>query len=184
LSRDFIYTFNIYLKPGLYQVRVGALDTKTNKTGSANEWIQVPDLTSGKLELSSVMVGKRTQSPTTNASTKILTTQDGVIASVDHRFSNNAYLRFLIFVYNAAVSATDAKPDVALQVQVVRDGQPVVTTPQKKITTDGLPDMKSIPYAAEVPLDTLSTGRYVLQITAVDRVAKTTATQQTRFEIE
>jgi hypothetical protein len=34
-----------------------------------------------------------------------------------------------------------------------------------------------------LPLKTLAPGRYVLSITAIDRVAKTSASQQLRFDI-
>jgi hypothetical protein len=71
-----------------------------------------------------------------------------------------------------------------LQIQVVRDDQPVVTTALKKIETEGLQDLQRLPYAAEVPLEGLPGGRYFLKVTAVDRVSKRSASQQARFEIE
>jgi hypothetical protein len=90
----------------------------------------------------------------------------------------------MVFVYNAANAPADAKPDVALQIQIVRDDQPVVTSPLRKIPLDGIEDLKRLPYAAELPLTGLPAGRYVLQITAVDRVSKQSSSQQTRFEIQ
>ena len=103
---------------------------------------------------------------------------------MDHRFHGHSYLRFLVFVYNAAPSPADSKPDVALQVQVVRDEQPVVTTALRKVSTEGVQDLMRLPYAAEIPLQGLATGHYLLQITAVDRVSKRSVYQQARFEIE
>ena len=44
--------------------------------------------------------------------------------------------------------------------------------------------MAAIPYAAELSLSRLPAGSYLLQVTAVDRVAKQSVSQQTRFEIE
>ena len=40
-----------------------------------------------------------------------------------------------------------------------------------------------IPYAAEMALDTFPAGRYVLQITVIDRAAKTSATRRARFSV-
>ena len=68
--------------------------------------------------------------------------------------------------------------------QVVRDEQPVVTTALRKVSTEGVQDLKRLPYAAEIPLQGLATGHYLLQITAVDRVSKRSVYQQARFEIE
>jgi hypothetical protein len=87
-------------------------------------------------------------------------------------------------VYNAALAPADSKPDLAIQVQVVRDDQPVVTTALKRVSVEELSDKTRIPYAAEISLSGLPAGRYLLQVTAVDRVAKKSASQQTRFEIE
>src|SRR4029079_3485346 len=99
--------------------------------------------------------------------------------------SASDYLRFMLFVYNAATSTvpTDPKPDVALQVQVVRDGQPVITAPRKKLAVDGN-DFRSIPFAADVSLSGLPAGRYILQVTAVDRISKQSTSQQSRVEIQ
>src|SRR6266700_4193830 len=100
------------------------------------------------------------------------------------RFHRGSGLRFIVYVYNAALSPTDSKPDVALQVQVLRDGQPVINAPSKRISSEGLKQLNQIPYGADISLEGLSSGRYVLQISIVDRIAKSSATQQMRFEIE
>lgn len=105
--------------------------------------------------------------------------------NVGHRFSRDGNLRFAIFVYNAtATPAPESKPDLALQLLMVRDEQPVVTTPLKKISTDGVTDLARIPYAGEVPLAGLPAGRYLLKVTVIDRISKQSASQETRFEIE
>ena len=180
---DPTYGYPIYLKPGLYQVRVGARDEQSGRSGTAHEWIEVPNISTGKLALSSLLMGVRTQPAISNASAND-SGPDAVDLSVTHQFVPNGYLRFLVMVYNAARSATDGKPDLAVQVQIVRDRQPVITTPLRKISVDEIPDLGSIPYAAELSLNGIPAGRYLLNVTIVDRVAKQSASQQTRFEIE
>jgi len=177
------YGYNLYLGPGLYQVRVGARDEKSGRSGSAHAWIEIPDLSSGQLALSSLLIGVRAPPNITKASA---TTQNlqATQLRLAHRFSPTDFLRFILFVYNAARAPADSKPDVALQVQVVRDDQPVVTAPLRKVSVEGVEDLRQIPYAAEISLAGLPPGRYLLQVTAVDRVSKQSASQQTRFEIE
>jgi hypothetical protein len=178
------YAYPVYLKPGLYQVRIGVRDEKTGHTGTAHGWIEIPNLSSGQLGLSSLLMGVRTPPTISNASA---ISQDGpppVDLSINHTFSANGYLRFLVFVYNAALAPADAKPDIAIQVQMVRDGQPVVTTALKKVSTEGFTDIARVPYAAEISLKGLPAGQYILQVTVVDRVAKRSASQQTNFEIQ
>jgi len=181
-ARDLTYGYPVYLGPGLYHVRVGVRDEKTGRTGTAHGWIEIPN--PGQLALSSLLLGARTQ-PTISDASAI--SQDGpapVELSISRSFSVNQYLRFLVFVYNAALAPADSKPDLAVQVQVVRDGQPVVTTALKKVSIEDIPDLNRIPYAAEISLGGLPAGQYILQVTVVDRVAKRSASQQTRFEIQ
>ena len=181
-GRDVTYGYPVYIKPGLYQVRVGVRDETSGRSGTAHGWIEIPDLSPGQLALSSLMLGARTTTvETTNASATSDT--HPVALSINHNFSSDGYLRFLVLVYNAALAPIDSKPDVAVQVQIVRDEQPVTTTALKKISVDGITDLTKIPYAAEVSLNGLPAGRYLLQVTVVDRVSKKSASQQTRFEI-
>ncbi|HMJ24750.1 MAG TPA: hypothetical protein VK475_02945, partial [Pyrinomonadaceae bacterium] len=41
-SSQAVYKFSAWLPAGLYQVRVGVRDLKTNRIGSAMQWIDVP----------------------------------------------------------------------------------------------------------------------------------------------
>jgi hypothetical protein len=182
-DENVVYGHPVVLKPGLYQVRVGARDDHSGRGGSAHDWIEIPNLASGQLTLSSVLIGGRAQTEIGNASADAADLPPTVL-KVGNRFSPNDYLRFLVYVYNATAGTDGTKPDVAIQIQIVRDDQPVVTAPLKKLSLEGIEDLKRIPYAAELSLEGLRSGRYVLQISAVDRVAKTGATQQTRFDVE
>jgi len=176
------YGYALYLTPGLYQVRVGARDEKTGRSGTAHAWIEIPDLALGQLALSSLVIGVRSSAST--SPTPVQSVDATSELRIARRFSPSDFLRFMLFVYNASRVPADAKPDVALQVQVVRDDQPVVTSPLRKVTVEGIEDLGRIPFAAELPLAGLPAGRYVLKITVVDRVSKQSASQQTRFEIE
>ena len=180
-SNDITFTFPAKLPPGLYQVRVAARDDKSGRIGSAHAWIEIPDLAKKKLTMSTLLLGERTQAMTKNVSD-----QGGmspVALSASHRFSRASTLRFLIFAYNTTVSPTDQKPDVAVQVQVIRDNQPVITTALRKISTDGVLDLTRLPYAAEIPLNELLPGRYLLQVTLIDRVSKQSTMRQTHFDV-
>ncbi|HEY3579148.1 MAG TPA: hypothetical protein VGK82_01350, partial [Pyrinomonadaceae bacterium] len=99
------------------------------------------------------------------------------------RFKRASTLRFLIFAYNTTLAPVDHKRDVAVQVQVIRDDQPVLTTALRKITTEGVADLTRIPYAAEIPMTDLQPGRYLLQISVIDRVSKQSTKQQTHFDV-
>jgi hypothetical protein len=159
-------------------------DETSGRAGTAHAWIEVPNLSSGQLAMSSLLMGARALSTITNASATTENPPDPVELSIDHNFTPNGYLRFLTFVYNAALAPADSKPDLAVQVQVVRDNQPVVTTPLKRVSIENISDLNRIPYAAEITLGGLPAGQYLLRVVAVDRVTKRSTSQQTRFEIQ
>ncbi|MBV9957588.1 MAG: VWA domain-containing protein [Acidobacteria bacterium] len=184
--RGVVYTHQAKLKPGLYQVRVAARDSKSGRVGSAMQWLQIPDLATRRLNLSSVLIGESTPALTIPASEtrKDAGESPDVFFSVSRRFARNSRLRFLMSIYNAARSTDAAQmPDVALQVQILRDNQPVLTTALSKVETRGVQDLTRLPYAAEIPLDSMPAGRYLLQVVVIDRIAKTSATQYVTFEI-
>jgi len=181
-SPNLVYNFQSPLKPGLYQVRVAVHDSRGGRTGSAMQWIEIPDLATHHLSLSSLLLGETTKEAEEQKGSQ--TSITAAPFSVDHLFPRSSKLRFLTYIYNAAQGADKVTNDVALQVLILRDDQPVVTTALRKVTSSGLPDQTRIPYAAEIQLETLLPGRYVLQITAIDRTAKTSASQRANFVIE
>jgi hypothetical protein len=84
----------------------------------------------------------------------------------------------------SATSAPPSTPDLAVQVQLFRDNEPIITMPLHAIHIDVLSDLRRLPYAAEVKLDGLQSGRYVLLVTVIDRVAKASASQKFGFKVD
>jgi VWFA-related protein len=177
-----VFSYQLHVPPGLYQVRVAARDTHGGRTGSAMQWVEIPEFKQGRLALSSLFIGERKGADLADT-LKAEELSKGVLLSVDRRFARTSWIRFMTYVYNAAPGPAQ-HPDVALQIQIFRDDQPVFTAPLKALSTEGLTDLAHIPYAAELALASFPAGRYVLQITAIDRAAKTSATQRTGFIIE
>lgn len=174
-----IFNYRVPLSPGLYQVRVAARDEKTGKVGSAMQWIEIPDLKSRRLTLSSVMLSGH------EANEKY----DGADAagqmqvSVDRRFKRTSRMSILAFIYNAS-PGSKGTPDLQGQLQVLRDGRAILTSPQRPIGMDGVDDQGRIPFGSDLSLSTLSAGYYVLQVTVMDMTAKTSVTQRIGFEVQ
>ncbi|MGA9994588.1 MAG: VWA domain-containing protein, partial [Pyrinomonadaceae bacterium] len=182
-NRPIFYSYQLKITPGLYQVRVALRDTASGRAGSATQWVEIPDLTKRQLSLSSLLIGERTINEAPEKTAKDAAGVPQISISIDRRFAHTSRLRFVTYIYNAARSAAGTSADVAVQVQVFRDDQPVITAALHKIDTEGVPDPARLPYAAEVPLQGLPAGRYVLQVTVIDRTTKTSASQRTSFEI-
>jgi VWFA-related protein len=169
-------TTEVKVQPGLYQVRVAARDQKTGAIGSASQWILIPDLATRRITLSSLFIGDKKQ---------LADGDPKVPLSINHHFTPDSRLRFFASVYNVArVQDGNAKPDVTVQVRIIRDDQAIFTGPLVKVATEGLEDLSRIPYAAEISLRTLPVGSYALVLTATDNTTKSSATQRAKFVIE
>ena len=183
-GRRLNYTHTIFPHPGLYQVRVAARDALSGRVGTAQAWIEIPNLSEKKLTLSSIVVGERPASSSAEMVGAGRLFSNQIPLNIARRFKSNSFLRCLVFVYNASRAGADRLSDVAIQVQVLRNNKPVITTPVKELPTQAEQDQNRLPYASEISLSGLAPGRYILHISAIDRAAKTSASEQMRFEIQ
>jgi VWFA-related protein len=157
----------LQLPPGLYQVRVAARDRRTGRTGTASQWVEIPEPTSPALSsifLAEARAGK-TPAP----------------VNVSRRFTRGARLRFQTFVYNAQGPTPSG---VTLRVEVLRDGTPVLTMPDAVPSRGATTDPARLPFSGELSLAGLPPGRYVIQISAAAAQTKLAATQQANFILE
>lgn len=172
------YRHQVKLAPGIYQVRTAARDLASGRVGSAAEWIEIPDLRTGKLTLGSLIVGDRPQE------TGILYTAANFVSQrADHRFTRDSNLRLMTYIYNAARGPQNGAPDLDVHIEVLRGESPVMTYDKLKVDPS-LADAAGIAYGAELPLYTLTPGRYALRLTVYDRVARVNASQRLGFTVE
>jgi VWFA-related protein len=171
------------IKPGIYQIRVAARDAKSGRKGSSSQWLLVPDLSSKRLALGSLLIGEKALE-IAKGDTKTDADQRARL-SVNHHFSRNSRLRFLTHIYNASrgESGTD-KPDLAVQIRIARNNENISTSPEMDVETVAVEDMERIPYAAQIKLGALSPGRYALIVSVTDRHAQKTTAQSVSFWVE
>jgi VWFA-related protein len=179
------YNYRTTVKPGLYQVRVAARDEQGGLVGSAARWVEVEDISARRLALSSLLVGERPRdasSPRAAQPAALLPTGEATL-SVDRRFARDSQLRYVLYVYNANRGrAGTAQPNVALRTRIYRDGSIILDGAETNLSTEGQ-DPTRLAYAAEIPLERLAPGRYVLEVTATDRAAKATKSRRFSFEV-
>jgi VWFA-related protein len=178
-----IYNHRAPLAAGIYQVRVAAREVKTNRIGSARDWIVVPDLQTHQLAVSSLLLGGQVLETVGPQASNTPAPQ--VQLSVDRKFSRASNLGFWLFIYNAARDTRNGgKPNLTVQVEVLRDRQPLVTPPPDKVAIDGTYDLERIPYGGDVALKSLSAGRYELRVTIKDVVASKSTSLSSDFEVK
>lgn len=172
-----VWNQQLMVPPGLYQVRVAVRDRQTGRTGSAMQWIEIPDVTQGRLGLSSLFLGERSDEQQTKSTGE---SPASVKVDVDHKFARTSVLRFQTYVYNAAPGANG--PDVWIEAHILRNNQPVFRTSPALVPVTN--DLLRLPYWTEIPLGQLPSGRYVIEVSATDRVRNSITSQRISISIE
>lgn len=179
-SQPVVWHQRLRLKPGLYQVRVALRDRATGRTGSAMQWVEIPDLSKGDFALSSIFLGERNPQAASNA--REATGPRAVTLDVDRRFTRTSVLRFQTYVYNAASAGGPESREVQLQAQVLRGPTPLINTQTFKVPVTA--DPARLPFWSELSLEQLAPGHYVLRLTATDRTNNRSAVEQVGFYVE
>jgi len=169
-----IYNSRLPLTPGLYQVRVATRDINSGRIGSAQQWVEIPNLAQGRLSLSSLLLGLQSVGPA----------KEQVQFSVNHRFGQNTHLGFIAFIYNATRGQSGrAAPELSFQARLLKMGESVLSTHWQKIPMASQ-DQARIVCNGDLPLNSVRAGRYTLELIVTDELSKTTASQRTQVTVE
>jgi VWFA-related protein len=186
-----IWHQQLLVPPGLYQVRVALRERSSGRTGSAMQWIELPEIAVTQFGLSSLFLGERREEVAVAASgsaspqqvsagSQLSAGSQPITVDVDHKFARGAALRFQTYVYNAARGEKGS--DVSIEAQVLRNRQPALRIAPAKVPLTN--DAARLPYWAEIALKDLPPGHYVLLLTATDHVANRVALQRVNFIVE
>lgn len=178
--RSITYLNQVIVKPGLYEVRVAARDSMTGMIGRATRWIEVPDVASGKLSLSSLLLGERESGAT--APTDLAKLPRAQL-KVDNHFSRNSRLRVLTYLYNAS-TVGGPTPRIDIELHLMRQNQVLVSSPSRRLEIVTREDFHEFPFAEELSLGQLPRGRYVLRVIATDRSSKKSVWREAGFQVE
>jgi VWFA-related protein len=183
-------------KPGAYQLRMSLRDSATERIGSANQFIEVPDLKKDRLAISGVVL-RGTNTGSRNAGTSANAnpgeSQEGVeqgnaeASPAVRHFARGMFMDYVFVIYNAHVDKSNIQPRVTTQVRLFRGSALVFNSKENPYNAAGQPDFKRLIAAGEIQLGTdLVPGEYTLQIVVNDLLADQkhrTVTQWMDFEI-
>lgn len=198
LEKGFVYYFTFPVKkPGAYQYRVAIRDAQTQKIGSANQFIEVPNLKKNRLTLSGLALENLTEAqwrklyalstgtPNQNVD-KSEITGDSLNATALRRFKRGTVLRFGYEIYDAKIVAGQ-KPSLTTQTRIFHDGKIIFEGKQLPLPLFDQTDFERIKAIGAINLGSeMPAGEYVLQIVATDALAREKskiATQFVQFEV-
>ena len=191
LKDGMVYSMHVPVKkPGAYQMRVVLRDTSNGQVGTASQFIEVPDVSKGRLALSGIVL--RADNPQVKAA-PTGEHPEGQVEDPDPNgtpavriFKPGTPLLYGYQILNAQADASK-KPELEVQTRLFRDGQQVYTGTPKPMEAVPSEDPKRLVGGGRMQLgDKIAAGDYVLQVIVTDKLAKDrykTATQSMDFEV-
>jgi len=141
--------------PGAYQVRSAVVDLASQKTGSAAQFVEVPDVKQKRLALSSLVVSgvgwAERKEPKGNPAQRVV--------------KPGGQVEYAVFIYNA--TAKEARPNLLTQLRLFRDGALIYTGAKTALRPEGLKDLRSLSLTGKLRVGD-KTGDYVLELAVQD----------------
>lgn len=192
-------------KAGPYQLRMAIRDTASAHVGSANQFIEIPDVKKKNLTLSGIIftaADSRSKTPATLPASVSATQPNPAENSTpaaskqikDHALAGQAIRRFRqrqmlsygYYIYNAKLDSS-RRPHLETQLRLFRDGKLVYAGKARPLDVTAQSDMRQIVAGGEILLGTdLPPGEYVAQVIVIDKLAsgeKSLTTQWMDFDV-
>jgi hypothetical protein len=213
MKKGMVYAIHVPVhRPGPYVVRAALRDPATEGSGSAEQYVEVPDIESGHLALSGIVFQGVVPNVAGQAKPDLVRAGDPGVdllltgscepclpsaeADVTNRPARRIFERGTMVLYayeimNAAVNTkTEASGPLELEVQtrLFHDGEQVRADKTTPANAGAASDPRRLRVEGRMTLDRdMKPGEYVLQVIVTDKLAKSkfsTVTQSMDFEIE
>lgn len=161
------YSANTTLPPGAYQIRIAVRDNKNGHIGTLSQYVEVPDLSKGRLSASSLLLGT---APAGEMTAK------PIPLAANKQISRKQDLRYAAFVYNAKTK--DNRYQVRTQLFISQKGRVIYKEPEETVqmTDKNAPLVK----IGQLVLSNVAPGRYALTLVITDPLADKKANTVTR----
>jgi VWFA-related protein len=176
VSRGLTYQGSVALPPGRYQVRLAARDDATGIAGSAWKRLEIPDVASGRLTLSSLFLLKDGGVPASPDAPPVLSSVQAL-----PRFRRGESLYVQLCAYNPQRDVSGGI-DLVAQSEVLSDGA-VIATASPQPMSEGEP-RGTAPHTARIGLQRFEPGDYELRVTVTDRNGSAMAARTVPFTVE
>lgn len=185
--RGFVYDFTFPIKkPGAYQLRIALRDHVTQKVGSANQFIEVPDLKKNRLTLSGAGLESMSFQEWEKRNNGVGSVGDPLTDTSLRQYKKGSVLNYGFVIFNAKTGPAK-QPSLSAKTRLFKDGKMVFEGKPQAINVTGQPDPKAVNYMGSLSLGTaLGIGEYVLEVAITDNLAKgknAAAANYIQFEI-
>lgn len=188
LKKGMVYGIHVPVaRPGPYVVRAAVRDAVTEGSGSADQYVEVPDVESGHLALSGIVLQETAVQTNVDLPQGTAPSEDLTGGAARRVFRRGALLSYLYEIINAK-SVAGQHPELEVQTRMFHDGEQVLADKTTLATAGGASDPQHVRAGGRLTLGRdMTPGEYVLQVIVIDKFAKGkfgTVSQSTDFEIE
>jgi VWFA-related protein len=172
-EKGFVFNFQFPLKKaGNYQMRVAVRNHKDDKIGTANQFIELPDLKKENLAISGIILENLSFSDF-QKQTKGETIQSDSIRDTSYRkFKLETVLRYGLEIYNAKIEGNN-QTKLQVQIKIFQENNLIFEGKKQDLITNEEKDLARIKASGAFALgNPLKIGKYILQITVTDLLAK------------
>ena len=164
---------HVTAKPGPYQMRVAVRDARTGRMGSANQFVEVPNLKRKRLAISGIVM--RQQTPTASAQTND-TNQSIALDPKGNEairiFTPGEKVGWEFQIFNAR-KGTDQKPHVTVETRIFRDGSEVARSGPVPVSfPDNVPSDHLAASGKMLISQRFVPGDYALQVVVTDNLVR------------
>lgn len=172
------YDSGFLLSPGKYHLKFVVRENQTGNMGSFETDINVPDLKTQPLKMSSVVLASQIQpARKTSASNPLVHDGSEIVPSVTHVFSANQHLYLYYEIYDPAHPADPGQQKTGDAIRLLTNisffqGKvKAYESPLQQVTELGARDRKAAIVQLDVPLTKFKPGFYTCQVNVVDDAA-------------
>jgi VWFA-related protein len=174
LKYGFVYNVPFPIKkPGAYQLRMALRDAETAKIGSANQFIEVPDLRKQRLTLGGIILQniEDEKSGKNDTAAPDPSNADYIQDTAERKFKSGSALFYNTVIFNPKLNSANM-PDLKIQVKLFQGQKEVFTGDVSDYVLEKNADVKRLPVRGALRLGaSLPPGEYVLQINVQDMLA-------------
>ena len=177
LTRGLLSTRTLGVRPGIYQLRMFVREESSGRIGTANNLVDIPDMKSDRLSLSSIFTDTRlTDNPEAAGSGGTLS---------QRRFKRGSQFAYQLAIYNAKAEGADKKTELEIRTRVLRAGKAVYSGQRRPVQIlEGSQVPSRILTGGVLQLGAMPPDDYTLEVTVFDRSRKKDSRAVARQEID
>jgi GWxTD domain-containing protein len=183
VTRKSVYQKALPLRPGPYKLNVVVKDEASGHLGSLDLGMRVPKYQDDQLSNSSLILADLVQPiPTNQVGTgPFVIGSTKVRPSVDQTFTRDQTLGIYMQVYNLAIDPATHRPSLNIEYEISKDGKQLHAEPEDP--SKWAQPVQQLTLQKQLPLKSLTPGKYSVQIKITDNVRKQTISPTATFEL-